>query len=160
MFDAASFKHYLSSILNDMIQIQQAQNKRIIYAAIDVPIFHHFNYPALSAFKMFYWMKAVVNAPSMQYKKFSVELISPELADLGKQIYKTYTNIPSDEIVYLSVHTFNKIITLNRKFIKETNIWLENLKKKSGLISGISQINRYKFFKSALDKVERLYDKI
>jgi len=98
MDDTVGFKKYLGSILNDMIQIQQVLDKRIIYASIDVPIFHHFNYPALSALKMFYWMKSVVNDPSLQNKKFSVEHISQELADLGKQIYNTYVNIPSDEI--------------------------------------------------------------
>ncbi len=246
MYDSVGFQNYLGSILNDMLQIQQAQNKKIVYSAIDVPIFHHFNYPALSAFKMFYWMKGVISAPSLLDKKFSVEHISPELAEIGKKIYNTYVNIPSDEIwtdetinslikqveffwdsghfadkedaltvcqqamkevetlekqaelsskvidesgtsdnefnlyhseieignnyiltqkaeikvLYISVHTFNKIITLNRKFINETKMWLENLKKKSVLISGISQKHRYKFFKGASAKVERLFDKI
>ncbi len=246
MYDAIGFKNYLNSILNDLLQIQKSNDKRILYAAIDMPIFHHFNYPTLSALKMFYWMKAVISNPALQNKKFSTEFISPELVDLGKQIYDTYVNIPSDEIwtnetvnslikqiefywdsghfankedaltvcseameeietirkqaelsskkidgtgtetnefnmyecsieignnciltqktdtetLYLSVHTFNKVTTINKKFIDDSKLWLGNLKKKSGLISGISQANRYKFFKVAFNKVERVYNKI
>lgn len=239
------FKTYLTSILNDMIQIERAENKQIIYAAIDIPIFHHFNYPELSAFKMFYWMKAVVNIPALSDKKFNVEHIPEGFSDLGKKIYETYSKIPSIEIwtdetinslikqiefywdsgnfasqedalivceqakleietlnkqaessnknlkktgveenftlyhsqieignnciltkkgdiesIYLSVHTFNKIITGNPGFVADTKLWLENLIKKSNPISGVSQIHRYKFFKRSLDKLERLNTKI
>jgi len=245
MGSSAGFRTYLTSILNDMLQIVRADNKQIIYAAIDVPIFHHFNYPELSAFKMFYWMKAVVNVPSLLEKKFSVEHIQPEFADLGKKIFETYCKIPSIEIwtdetinslikqiefywdsgnfekkedalvvceqaqneidtlnkqaevsnkamkqsggdpnftlyhsqieignnciytkkgdlesIYLSVHTFNKIITGNPGFVDDTKLWLDNLIKKSNPISGVSQIHRYKFFKRASDKLERLVEKI
>lgn len=245
MGSSAGFRVYLSSILNDMLQIVRAENKQIIYAAIDIPIFHHFNYPELSAFKMFYWMKAVVNVPSLLDKKFAVAHIQPEFAELGKKIFETYCKIPSIEIwtdetinslikqiefywdsgnfeskedaltvcaqakneietlnkqaevsnkagklaggepnftlyhsqieignnciftkkgdiesIYLSVHTFNKIITGNPGFVADTKLWLENFIKKSNPISGVSQIHRYKFFKRASDKLDRLNTKI
>jgi hypothetical protein len=240
----AGFHTYLSTIYNDMKQIARADVKQIIYAAIDVPIFHHFKYPELSAFKMFYWMKAVVGLPSLDGKKYSVSHVSPEYAEIGKEIYKIYQNIPSVEIwtdetinslikqiefywdagyfetqedaltvcsqageeietlnkqaeagskkvnrsdegsfklyhsrieignnciftkkgdieaVYLSVHTFNKIVTGNPGFIDDSKAWLENLIKKSDLISGVSQVNRYQFFKRSLEKLDRLFNKI
>jgi len=240
----SGFHTYLSTIYNDMKQIARSENKQIIYAAIDVPIFHHFKYPELSAFKMFYWMKAVVGVPSLDGKKFSVSHVSPEFAEIGKNIYDVYQNIPSVEIwtdetinslikqiefywdagyfetqddaltvckqareeietinkqaelsskkmnkndegsfmlyhshieigsnciftkkadieaVYLSVHTFNKIVTGNPGFVEDSKAWLENLIKKSDLISGVSQVNRYRFFKRASDKLDRLYLKI
>lgn len=246
LHNTSGFEVYLTSILNDMQQIRRSENKQIIYAAIDVPIFHHFNYPELSAFKMFYWMKAVMDVPQLLEKKFSVQHIDEEFARLGKQIYETYCHIPSVEIwteetinslikqiefywdsgnfatrddaltvcrqaqdevktlkrqaeksnklmqekgrpensfalyfsdieignnciytrradvdlVYLSVHTFNKIITANRAFVDDTKIWLNNLIKKSNLISGISEKNRYQFFLTIENKIERLLHKI
>ena len=240
----SGFHTYLSTIYNDMKQIARSENKQIIYAAIDVPIFHHFKYPELSAFKMFYWMKAVVGVPSLDGKKFSVSHVSPEFAEIGKKIYDVYQNIPSVEIwtdetinslikqiefywdagyfetqddaltvckqareeietlnkqaelsskkmnksdegsfmlyhshieigsnciftkkadieaVYLSVHTFNKIVTGNPGFVEDSKAWLENLIKKSDLISGVSQVNRYRFFKRASDKLDRIFEKI
>jgi hypothetical protein len=245
MGNSKGFENYLKSILNDMLLIESAENKQIIYSAIDVPIFHHFNYPELSAFKMFYWMKAVVSDPVLSDKKFSPSHITVEFADLGKKIYEVYCKIPSIEIwtdetinslikqiefywdsgnfatkedalivcekakqeietlniqaekscknsgsinsisnftlyhsdieignnciytkkddfetIYLSVHTFNKIKTSEFSFVNDTKIWLDNLIKKSNQISGVSQIYRYKFFKKAGDKLEKLIEKI
>ena len=54
-----SFENYLKSILKDLKQIQHSQPNQIIFAAEDVPIFHHFNYPLLTAFKLFYWNKSI-----------------------------------------------------------------------------------------------------
>lgn len=244
--DSVGFEHYLSTILEDMKAIRRSENKQIIYAAIDVPIFHHFNYPELSAFKMFYWMKAVVDVDALADKKFSAEHVNSRFAQLGKEIYETYTRVPSVEIwtedtinslikqieyywdsgnfaetedalivcrqareevetlkcqaeksnklmlengpeesaftlyysdieignnciytrradndlVYLSVHTFNKIITANPAFNAETQMWLNNLMKKSTLISGVSEKSRYRFFKTVESKIDRLYKKI
>ena len=245
MSGSKGFENYLTAILNDMIFIESAANKQIIYSAVDVPIFHHFNYPELSAFKMFYWMKAVVNEPTLNDKKFSPMHISVEFAELGKKIYEVYCKIPSIEIwtdetinslikqiefywdsgnfaskedalivcekakeeietlhlqaersskkpaltsaepdftlfhsqieignnciftkkddyesVYLSVHTFNKVKTSEFAFVADTKLWLENLIRKSTQISGVSQIYRYKFFKKASDKLDKLIEKI
>jgi len=240
------FENYLNSILDDMKKIEKSKDNKIIYAAIDIPIFHHFNYPELSAFKMFYWMKAVVNIPDFEDKKFTINQVGKKCAEIGKQIYKTYSNIPSVEIwteetinslikqiefywdsgnfetkedalivceqakeemqtlkeqaktsnklmiedgddknsftlyfsdieignnciytkraetdlIYLSVHTFNKIISGNPVFVDDTKQWLNNLVKKSTQISGVSEKNRYKFFKSIDNKINRLYEKI
>jgi hypothetical protein len=244
--DFVGFASYLNDIMHDMEIIAQAPDKQIIYAAIDIPIFHHFNFPELSAFKMFYWMKAVVNIDYFADKKFAVSLVNQEFAAIGKRIYEIYSSIPSVEIwtqetinslvkqiefywdsgnfaskedaiticnqakeemillekqaeasnkkldgksspdssftlfnsdieignnciytrsgsngkIYFSVHTFNKIKTSNKVFVEETRIWLENLTRKSNLISGVSQINRYKFFKTAMDKLDALIAKI
>lgn len=245
MTGSKGFENYLTSILNDMLLIESGKNKQIIYSAIDVPIFHHFNYPELSAFKMFYWMKAVVSEPTLNDKKFSPLYISSEFAELGKKIYEVYCKIPSIEIwtdetinslikqiefywesghfmskedalivcgkakeeietlemqagrsskklsitagepnftlfhsdieignnciytvkdeietIYLSVHTFNKIKTTEFSFIADTKLWLENLMRKSNQISGVSEMLRYKFFKKASDKLDRLITKI
>ena len=235
------FVGYLQSILADIKQIRQSNNNQIIYAAVDIPIFHHFNYPELSAFKMYYWMKAVVGVGEFNNKKFSAEIIDDEISNIGKEIYSEYKNIPSIEIwtaetinslikqieffwesgnfatkedalivcnqvkaeikqielqaeqsnkildtdkensrftlyysdieignnciftkradmkaVYLSVHTFNKLITVNQKFVSHTEEWLDNLISKSIPISGVAEKNRYQFFRKANDKIDNL----
>lgn len=62
--------------------------------------------------------------------------------------------------VYLTHNTFNKIITINRKFCKETEDWLLNMAKKSVLISGVSEKQRYQFFRNAQLIVKNLKEKI
>src|SRR5688572_16335351 len=93
-----SLYEFLSGIVKDLKQIASAEQKEIVFAAEDIPIFHYFNFPELAAFKMFYWNRSILNVPSLEGKKFSPSLIAKEMIDLGKQILDLYTIIPSIEI--------------------------------------------------------------
>ena len=246
MQDEEGFVNYLSSILDAMIKTIEPKNKQVTYAAIDIPIFYHFKFPELGAFKMFYWMKTVNNVSSLQDKKFDINLISPELREMGRHIYEIFVKTPCVEIwsdqtvnslvkqieffydsgnfknkedallicnqareeiemikkqaelcskdfsrsrsyensfslyysdieigsntifveredtklVFITFNTFNALVTPNTKFIKQIEIWIANLIKKSTLISGVSQKLRYQFFQRAFGKIDKLYDKI
>jgi transcriptional regulator with XRE-family HTH domain len=93
------FEKYLNSFLASLQMLRKAgKAAQIIYAADDVPIFHHFNFTEHSSFKMFYWMKSVLNMDIFTGKKFSHSLIKPELIQLGKEIYETYCQVPCIEI--------------------------------------------------------------
>lgn len=243
------FEVYLNSILNDITKIQAARNKNIIYAAKDLPIFYNFRFDELSSFKLFYWLRSVIDVPSLQGKKYNPKLISENLLSVGRKIYLTYSKIPSAEVwcegslaslfkqieyywdsgffavkndaillceivkqqfdiiqkqaetsskiisdnkipkefennfklysseieignncilaniennlsVYLTHNTFNKLISSNQSFCAETEQWLQNLMKKSTLISGVSEKYRYQFFKKAYDLLDILCNKI
>lgn len=94
-----TFEKWLRSILNNLETIARfSAEKEIVYSAKDVPVFHYFTYPELSAFKMFFWMKSVLNYPNLQSEKFSSKLISGEYLTLGKKIGAIYDKIPSVEL--------------------------------------------------------------
>ena len=243
-----SFEEYLSSLISDLKIINSAKESRIIYAAEDIPVFHNYKYPVLSAYKMFYWMKSIMNIPSLEDKKFDSSKISDKFKDMGKQIIELYTSIPSIEIwtdttvastlkqigfywdsgmfssvedalmvcndlkqeitdiqkqaelgrkyiseelknvnqenysvyfseieitnncvlvsigntkqVYLGHQTFNTMSTSNVNYCNETEQWLNNIIKKSTLISGISETHRYQFFRKAFKAIDGLISKI
>jgi hypothetical protein len=239
-----SFKEYISGILDDMKQIGKVQDKEIIYAAEDIPIFHLFKFPELAAFKMFYWMKSVLNVPEFDGKKYNSQLVDESIMNDGKQILDIYTRTPCTEIwsdrtissiikqidyyfesglfsgkadalrlcdilsdaikdiqgqaerstkasvagfennfvlyksdvemgnncilvnaagiknVYLRHHTFNSMVSSNAAFCSETEQWLKGLMKKSTLISGVDERQRYQYFRNAQDKIENLKKKI
>lgn len=246
--DVVRFETYLRNIRDDLKKIRATEKKELIFAAEDVPIFHHFSFPLLSAFKLFYWNKSILNAPSLEGKKFDPALIPQELIALGDEIYSLYQNVPSVEIwtddtlnstlkqieyymesglfldkaqalsvcdqvaamvagiqrqaehsvkfsgenpppglepnytlynselmvgnncilvtmgstkaVYLSHNTFNSMVTINPAFCEETERWLRNLSKKSIPISGVSEKQRYRFFKILFDKVDAVRKKV
>jgi plasmid maintenance system antidote protein VapI len=94
-----TFERWLRSILNNLETISSfSTEKEIVYAAKDVPVFHYFNYHELSAFKMFFWMKSVLNYPGLQHEKFKPQLISGEYLTLGTKIWGAYNKIPSIEL--------------------------------------------------------------
>lgn len=99
LFDSEeSFEAYLRSILNDLKLIKRAKNKNIIYAAKDIPLFHNFKFKEVAAFKIFYWMRSVIDVPSLQGKKYEPSLISDNILNIGSEIYEIYSQVPSVEI--------------------------------------------------------------
>ncbi|HRZ42678.1 MAG TPA: hypothetical protein P5228_08245 [Bacteroidales bacterium] len=242
------FRRHWIAMLNDLQQIRASVRGEVIYAAIDIPIFHHFRYPALMNFKLFYWQREVISDPALKDQKFSEELVDPAIQQVASGIYEAYSRIPSSEIwteetlnstvkqirfyydsglfasredairvtnelisefdylekqiehgnkadllasepqregnfsfyvsdieigsntvltrrdggdsIYMGFQTFNTIITTNSRFCSDTELWLKNLIRKSNLISGVSAKQRYQFFQSQRNKVNRLREYI
>lgn len=245
---ANSYRDYLLNINNDLEKLIQFDDRQIIYAAEDIPVFHHFYHPELTAFKIFYWNKSILNAKGFEDKKFDKNLIDDELIRISMEIYDRYSKIPSIEIwsddtansaikqiefywdagifktsgdallileqvsqmlerirkqaemnvkidradkagspennyslyhsdvmignncilasagitqtTYLSYHTFNSMKTTNANYCSETDFWLKNLIRKSNLISGVAEKQRYRYFKRIDDAIKKLKDKI
>jgi len=245
-----AFDAYFQSILTDLRKIKAFPKKEIIYAAEDIPIFHYYQFPELTAFKIFYWTKSVLNVPSFEGKKFRPEMIDKRFIGYAREIFDHYVAIPSTEIWneetmsgmlksiefywesglfadkqtamqvidqlslmlaylqkqaehsskfipgegkmnaefennfnlynsevmignncilvlaenykagYLSYHTFNSMVTSNAEYCEETEQWLKNLIRKSVLMSGVAEKQRYRFFKEAQESIDRVRAKI
>lgn len=100
-FDSSkfSFEKWLRAILGHLetfIAFPEAE-KELVYNAKDLPIFHYFQFPRLSAFKMYFWMKSFANT-KFNTGKYSDE-IGKELISLGQKIWEKYASIPSTEII-------------------------------------------------------------
>ena len=61
---------------------------------------------------------------------------------------------------YISHNTFNTMVTTNSNFCDETENWLKNLIRKSTPISGVSEKQRFRFFKMMNDKITRIQERI
>jgi hypothetical protein len=248
MVDQANYKNYLLAIMNDLESVYKNKEGKIIYAGEDIPLFHNFGFPTLAKFKLFYWMKSIMNIEQLQGKKYDSQLVSQEILSIGQELYDLYAKIPSVEIwtevtpislfkqieffwesgifqskedalaicddareeflllekeaelgckfdskrnliqcennyslywseieignnciltdiggsktVYLAFNTFNKLTTRNKFFCDEIDKWLKNLIKKSNLISGISEKQRYRFFKRLNEALDITRSKI
>jgi hypothetical protein len=107
IYDESGFADYIKNIFVDLQKIHASAPKQIIYAAGDLPMFDQFLSPEYSAFKMFFWQRAVLNLSSMEGKKFSVSAIRPEMAEMCRRISTTYMQIPSVEIWHLDTIASN-----------------------------------------------------
>ncbi|MCK5028490.1 MAG: hypothetical protein KAR57_02570 [Bacteroidales bacterium] len=243
-----SFKKYLTSIRDDLKIIKAAKQHLITYACEDIPIFHNINSPKIASFKMLYWMKAILNLPSLEDIKYDSSLVSEDLIDLGQEIYNLYSSIPSVEIwtdttltstvkqieffwasgvfksnkdaievyeslynsikkiekqaeagtkilesnnpdenvdnysfyvseieltnncvlvnlgnvkaVYIGHLSFNTMNTSNATYCKETEKWLNNIIRKSTLISKVAEKTRYQFFNGMYNYLDDVIEKI
>lgn len=94
-----AFEKWLRSLFDNLETIASfPSEKEIVYSAKDVPVFHYFDHPELSAFKMYFWMKSVLSYPKLQAEKFKPSLISGEYLTLGRKIANMYGRIPSIEL--------------------------------------------------------------
>jgi len=60
----------------------------------------------------------------------------------------------------ICIHTYNILTTTNPVFISETKRWLNTFLKKSVLISGTGERQRFSFFHQAYEKIESIKKKI
>jgi hypothetical protein len=245
-----TFREYLQGIKNDLDQVMKfpENDRHIVFAAEDIPVFQHFAHPYLTAFKIFYWNKSILNAKGYEDNKFDTTHVDQDLLQLAADIYERYAKISSVEIwsddtvnstlkqiefywdsgafkskqdalrvceevnlmftriskqaemnvkldlnnkpassennyalyhsdvmignncvmsvmgnmkgAYISYHTFNVMLTTNVNFCNETDLWLKNLIRKSNLISGVAEKQRYRYFKRIDEVLKKLVNKI
>lgn len=243
--EESSFESYLNSLLEDLKKIRSFESRNIIYASKDIPVFHHFLFPELGNFKIFFWRKSVLNSEQLINEKFSIKNINPKYSVLGKEILQVYNQINSTEIwteetfnstlkqieyffdngyfeekkdaifiaeqfaemlihikyqagvgskfmpnenptsdfqfyfsevmignnnilvklkdntiTYLSHNTLNYLMTNNADFCKETEQSIQNLIKKSSLISATGEKLRNQFFAKIQDAINALISKM
>lgn len=96
--DSFTIKDYLTSIKNNLDTISQFKEKKIIYAAKDIPVFHYYQFPALTRFKMFFWLRAIIGSSDHQQNKYEPERIDTDLVSIAHDIWQKYMVIPSSEI--------------------------------------------------------------
>ncbi|NDC29415.1 MAG: hypothetical protein EBZ58_00455 [Bacteroidetes bacterium] len=96
--DKNNFGQWLNTLLQHVINIAKDDKSHIIYAADDVPIWHHFANEEFTCFKLFYWLKCIVNHQDFAHKKFDAGLIDESMLDATKQMLFYYNQTSSVEI--------------------------------------------------------------
>ena len=91
---------WLKSVSKNLEHMEslERETKLMIFAAKDIPVFHYFRFPEMSAFKMFFWLKSIIKDPKYTQKLLDDNSIPSELLATGKSVWKSYSNIPSIEI--------------------------------------------------------------
>ncbi len=93
-----TLEQWLNSVGGNMEYISSCRNKEMIYAARDMPTFHHFRIPELSSFKMFFWLKTIVKDPNYTSHLFEVNKIPLPIQQAANKLWKLYSRVPSIEI--------------------------------------------------------------
>lgn len=92
------FKAYLVNFSTHISQIAQFEEKHIFYAAEDIPLFHLYGQPWLTAFKFFYWRKTILGHESLQNQKFAEAQKVEEWQQIAWKAAQMYAEVPSTEI--------------------------------------------------------------
>jgi len=99
---------WLNSVLDDIKSIHNAKEKRVIYSAVDIPLYHYFHFPEITAFKEYIWLKTLYPSEEYSTKMFKLEDASENFYNIGRQLLATAVKIPTIEI--WNEETFNSIL--------------------------------------------------
>lgn len=92
------FDQYLKSAIQHVKYMAAFKQKKMYYLCKDIPLFHHFHFKEVAAFKHYVWMKGIFNDPVLANKKFCLKDYPNELFELGKKSLDIYNQIDSVEI--------------------------------------------------------------
>lgn len=95
---AENFEKWLYGLCADVKQIASIKDSSILYAADDVSVWNHFFDDELTAFKIFYWLKCIVNDPRYADLTFDPSLIDRKMIEAGKELLTHYNTIESTEV--------------------------------------------------------------
>jgi hypothetical protein len=118
--DNFSFEDYLKNILQLLSYMNSFEPRELFYLNKDIPIFHHFSFPELAAFKYFFWMKTILHYPEYARTNFSFDLLKEPLMTIGKKIADAYMHLPSQEI--WNVESINSTIR-QIEYYKNTRVF-------------------------------------
>ncbi|HVY75311.1 MAG TPA: hypothetical protein VG890_10800 [Puia sp.] len=101
-----NFEQYLKSVLEQLKFMNSFDRRELFYLNKDIPIFHQFHYHDLAAFKVFFWMKTLMQYPELSRSSFSIEDFPETLQNISNKIVDEYNKIPSVEIWNIeSIHS-------------------------------------------------------
>ncbi|MBS1636526.1 MAG: hypothetical protein JST26_11475 [Bacteroidetes bacterium] len=71
-----------------------------------------------------------------------------------------YVQTGESNYAYVSFNTLNSLTTNNREFCEETEHWVKNLERKSTLISGVAEKQRFQFFNRTEKHIDSAIERI
>jgi len=93
-----TLENWASSILKNLEYLKTFDQYEFIFSARDIPVFHYFRIPELSAFKLFFWMKTLIGYPDFEHKLFEPEAVPHALLKAVEKMWTTYSSLSSTEI--------------------------------------------------------------
>ncbi|HKP31950.1 MAG TPA: helix-turn-helix domain-containing protein [Chitinophagaceae bacterium] len=117
---AYTFEAFLTDLVKRLEGVNSLQGKHVYYLTKDIPLFHHFIFKPLFAFRYFFWMKSILQHPEFVNKTFTLDCLPPAVEALGQRIVQLYNQIPSTEI--WNTECVNSII-LQLEFYREVGFF-------------------------------------
>jgi hypothetical protein len=118
--DSFQFDQWLKSVFGYVKYMSGFRERKMYTVCKDIPIFHHFHFREIAAFKHFVWMRGIYNSPEFARKKFSMKDYPDELFELGRKTLDLYNQIDSVEI--WSFETINSTMR-QIDYYHETNLF-------------------------------------
>jgi hypothetical protein len=92
------FDEYLTAVGQQVKYMASFKEREMYYLCKDIPLFHHYHYKELAAFKYFFWHKTLLQTPEFSSRKIQLSQYPDEIFEIGRKALDTYNQIDSIEI--------------------------------------------------------------
>jgi hypothetical protein len=98
--DPASFRfeEYLTAVWQQVKYVGSFKERSMYYLCKDIPLFHHYQFRELAAFKYFFWHKTMLQSPDFIATKVSLSNYPEQVYELGRKALDAYNQLDSYEI--------------------------------------------------------------
>lgn len=96
-YPVRSISEFMDGIASRVEQAAQLKDVKIDFISREIPIFHYFNFPELTAFKAYIWARTIWKLPEFQEQRFSLKRIKG-IKRFQKRILKHYHTIAGSEV--------------------------------------------------------------
>jgi hypothetical protein len=102
------FDKYLASYAQQMKFMSTFPTRRLFMLCKDIAPHHHFHFREIAAFKHYFWMRTIMNAPSYAQKKFALADYPDELFRIGQTALHYYNQ--SNSVELWNIETINSTL--------------------------------------------------
>jgi Cro/C1-type HTH DNA-binding domain len=106
--NAFRFDKYMEAMLRNFAYMASFKQKEFYYLCKDIPVFQHYHFKEIAAFKYYFWMKTILHTPDFARRKFSFAEYPDELFEIGKKVLSLYSSLNVVEII--NIETVNSTI--------------------------------------------------
>ncbi|RYZ60210.1 MAG: hypothetical protein EOO14_07540 [Chitinophagaceae bacterium] len=92
------FDEYLTAVGQQVKYMASFKEREMYYLCKDIPLFHHYHYSELAAFKYFFWHKTLLQSPGFSTSKIRLSDYPEAIFALGRKALDTYNQLNSYEI--------------------------------------------------------------
>ena len=96
--DNFNFEMYLEYLLKQLNYFNSFEHRELYYISKDIFIFHSFGFHELTVFKIFFWMKTILQHPFNGKDIFVLESLSESVYKMASKLSEAYNKLPSVEI--------------------------------------------------------------
>ncbi len=96
--DNFGFEMYLEHLLIQLNYFNSFDNRELYYLSKDIFIFHSFGFHELTVFKIFFWMKTILQYPFAGRDLFVLDALRESVFKIASKISDAYNKIPSVEV--------------------------------------------------------------
>ena len=92
------FEDYLAAVGQQVKYMASFKQRAMYYLCKDIPLFHHYQFKELAAFKYYFWHKTLLQSKEFVTRKISLKQYPDEVFEIGRKALDVYNQLNSYEI--------------------------------------------------------------